>query len=162
MRRLLVIVSALGLSSGCNSSTAAGPREFLSVSVEGVSFTASISKSTIQLGDTATLRFILRNDGSDTLRMSFAMGCPTLPYIRHSLSSQIVYPRGGSWGCITVVSGVVLPPGTERVHDLAVHAGVQPPAGFTGAALSPGQYGAYAELTNGAGRTNTVEFTVQD
>jgi hypothetical protein len=134
--RSLLFLTALGLIAACETVTLVAPPEFLDKSLEsgGLKFTASISKSTIPVGDTATLHFVVRNTGSDTLRLTFGMGCPTLPYIKDA-AGDIDYPEGGGWACPAVISKLVLAPGAERDHTVLVR--------------------------GGAGRTNSVPFTIE-
>ena len=126
----------------------------------GVTFAASISKARLQLGDTATLRFILANNAADTLRMTFGSGCPILPYVVDG-QGDMAYPSGGGWACTAAITNVALAPGEKREVTVPVTAAGRPHImTLTGAVLDVGQYSAYAELTNGAGRTNRVAFTI--
>ena len=154
-----LVATAVVLLAACNQN-GSPTAPFLDKSVTG-DFTASISKSSIVAGDTATLHFALKNTGTDTLRMQFTSGCPILPYVQKAPNGSIVYPEGGNWSCAAGTFELVLAPGAQHEVTVLVHAGTPAPANFSGAALPSGSYGAYALLTNGKGRTNTVAFTTQ-
>jgi hypothetical protein len=158
MRSWLAVMT-LGMLAACLSDKALTPTEFLDVSGTA-EFIASVSKSTFAVGDTATLSFALRNIGTDTLRMSFQIGCPILYYIKDS-DANFAYPADGAWTCTGVVSSIVLAPEQAHVVTVVVRGGVPDPAIFSDVLLPAGRYRAYAELTNGAGRTNTVPFTIR-
>ena len=158
MRACLAAVT-VGALTACLADQALTPSEFLNISGTA-EFTASVSKSTFAVGDTATLSFALRNTGSDTVRLSFQIGCPILYYIKDS-DANFAYPAGGVWQCPGVISNIVLAPGHSHAVTAPVRGGVPDPANVSDIVLPAGRYRAYAELTNGAGRTNVVPFTIR-
>lgn len=130
------------------------------IGIGGATFTASISRRSFAVGDSATLHFVLLNSGTQTLRLTFGSGCPVLYYVK-SASGAFVVPSGGAWGCTAVITNLVLAPG--EAHDVAVllRGSTAQASIFPGVPISPGEYAAYGELTNGAGLTNIVEFSVR-
>jgi hypothetical protein len=121
---------------------------------------AVIGRATIGSGDTTSIVFRLRNLGSDTIRLAFPDACQVLPYITTPRADEIVYPGGGAWGCLTVVTSLVLAPGAERVTTVLVRGGGQgtDPA----VPLLPGEYRAYARLVHPQFplRSSTIPFRV--
>src|SRR5512143_663495 len=61
------------------------------------------ARTTIDVGDTTTVRFQLSNTGGDTVRLTFSSGCQVLPYVADA-DHQVVYPGGGGWACLTVIT----------------------------------------------------------
>lgn len=155
--RSLVLTLAFG---ACNGDTITSTSPPPALSIAGANFTASISKAMFAVGDSATLHFVLTNTGNETLRLTFGSGCPVLYYVKDN-AGAFVHPAGGLWACTAVITNLVLTPGEQ--HDVAVLMRASPPQQpiFPGIPIAPGKYVAYAELTNGGGRTNTVAFTVQ-
>jgi hypothetical protein len=154
----LVHLGAAFIVFGCNDqyvTTTSPPPE---LSLAGTEFTASISKSAIPLGDSATLRFVLRNTSTETLRMTFG-GCQVLYYVKDN-DNNFVFPKDGAWACTGAISSIVLAPGGEHVVTVPVRSSAPDQPIYPGIPVSLGKYSAYAELTNGRGRTNTVTFTV--
>lgn len=130
--------------------------------VNDLEFTTSLSRTVIPVGGTAVMQMRLRNRGASTVTLNFPHSCQILPYIEGAGGST-VFPTGGGWGCLTVVTRLVLEPGEEVVQTLEVHGGAPAPAVFTGALLPPGQYRAFAELGERPrpySSTNSVSFSV--
>ena len=103
----------------------------------------SIGKSTLRLGDTTSVVFRLRNVGQDTLALNFGSSCHVLPYIS-TPSGEVVYPDGGWWGCLAVLTSLTLAPGAERVTSVLIRAGAD--GTHSEVPLPPGQYQVYARL----------------
>jgi len=105
---------------------------------------ATIGRSTIGVGDTTSIVFRLRNVSRETVALSFPDSCQVVPYITTPRVDEVVYPSGGAWGCLTVITQLVLAPGAEHVTKVLVRGGAQPmnPA----VPLVPGEYRAYARL----------------
>jgi hypothetical protein len=105
---------------------------------------ATIGRSTIEIGDTTSIVFRLRNVSQETVSLSFPDSCQVVPYITTLRVDEVVYPSGGAWGCLTVVTQLVLSPGAEHVTKVLVSGGAQP---MTPAVpLVRGEYRAYARL----------------
>src|SRR5687768_12282430 len=100
----IVLLSATAATLGCNDATgpvAAGP----------LRFTASVSPSTISVGEMASFQLSLVNTGSETITLDFPTGCPMIPYIATE-SGSIVYPPAGAWGCSQVPAQLQLTSGS--------------------------------------------------
>jgi hypothetical protein len=110
----------------------------------GLRLEATIGRSTIGVGDTTSIVFRLTNVGRETVALSFPDSCQVVPYITTARLTDVVYPSGGQWGCLTVITQLVLAPGAEHVIKVLVQGGTQPmnPA----VSLVPGEYRAYARL----------------
>ena len=149
---LLLLASTLG----CELSTGPG-------SPSDVTFTASMSRTVIPLGESATLTIRLRNGGTQPVTIDFPHSCQILPYVDNA-AGEPVFPEQG-WGCLTVITKLHLEPGQEIVQGHEIRGGVPAPAIYTGALLPPGEYQAYAELGERPrpyASTNVVRFTVVD
>ncbi len=143
-------------SSGCQVGTEPG-------SLSDLTFRASMSRTLIAVGETATLTIRLRNNGSQPVTIDFPHSCQILPYI-DTVGGEPAFPAGGGWGCLTVVTKLHLEPGEEIVQAHEIR-GAPAPAIYTGALLPPGEYRAYAELgerPRPLGTTNAIRFTVVD
>ena len=121
---------------------------------------ATIGRPTIGVGDTTSLVFRLRNLGNDTISLGFPSSCQTLPYIT-TQHDQPVYPSSGFWGCLTIVTGLTLAPGAEKVVSVRIRGGAEAGMGAT-VLLLPGKYLAYARLEHADFplRSATVAFSV--
>jgi len=113
---------------------------------EALRLDATIGRATIGFGDTTSIVFRLQNLSSDTIALSFPDSCQVLPYITTPRADEVVYPGGGAWGCLTVVTSLVLGPGAERVTRVLVRGGAQ--AGYPAVPLLPGEYRAYARFVH--------------
>ena len=148
---LLAIATLLG----CNEATSpgvAGPFEF----------TASVSPSTIRVGETATFTLQLRNTSSEALTLNFPSTCQIVPYVSKP-NGTLVYPQGGGWGCGQALTQLRLEPGGIVVHSVDVQGGAIQPTIFTGPQLAPGNYRLWGELgvpPHTHGRTHSAELTV--
>src|SRR5436309_3420817 len=150
---LLIIVPAALLLLACGHD-GLGPGD------EGLQLEASIGRSTISFGDTTSIVFRLRNLSKDTITLSFQDSCQVLPYITTPRADEVVYPSGGAWGCLTVVTSLVLAPGAERVTAVLVRGAAQ--ASYPAIALQPGEYRAYARLGHPRFplRSRTIAFRI--
>lgn len=134
------------------------PSPFIGEPAAGLQFSASISKSVVAIGDTATIAFVLHNPTQQTVTLRFSSTCQILPYIRDS--AGIVHPRGGGWGCGAALTSLSLSPGEARVMKVIVHGGVPREAMHGVVPLNPGEHHAYAELGDGMGRSPAVAFSI--
>ncbi|HKS07228.1 MAG TPA: BsuPI-related putative proteinase inhibitor [Gemmatimonadaceae bacterium] len=106
--------------------------------------TASIADATIAIGDTTQMVVQVHNDGRDTVKLTFSTTCQTNAYIT-AADDELVYPRGGGWGCGQMLTFITIPPGefNERRMPVWGTASASDEGLF---ALEPGQYKAYARL----------------
>jgi hypothetical protein len=120
-----------------------------------------ITRNTLNLGDTTSLEFRIRNLGADSLRLSFVNGCQAAFAIREDRSDTTVYP--GNQPCLAVLASFVLSPGEERLISGVIHGGAQETAPPDGLSLATGRYVAYTRvlLDNVVLRSNPVLFTVR-
>ena len=156
--RRLVSSAAILLTAlvGCQVGTEPG-------TVDDLEFTTSLSRTVIPVGETAVMQMRLKNRGTSTVTLDFPHSCQILPYIEHA-GGATAFPSGGGWGCLTVVTKLVLEPGEEVVQTLEIHGGAPMPAVYTGAALDEGQYRAFAELGERPRhyvKSNSVSFSVE-
>lgn len=155
--RLLSIVTAvvLGALGACQTGIEPG-------TVDDLELTTSLSRTVIPAGETAVMQMRLRNRGTSTVTLDFPSSCQILPYIQAAGGSS-VFPTGGGWGCLTVITKLVLEPGEEVVQTLEIRGGTPAPTISTGAQLAPGQYRAFAELGERPRpyvKSNSVSFSV--
>jgi hypothetical protein len=119
------------------------------------------ARTTIDVGDTTTIRFRLSNTGGDTVRLTFSSGCQVLPYVTDA-DHQVVYPGGGGWACITVITHLELAPGAQKIVPLVIHGGSPADPGYANVPLDPGEYWMYATLEQpGHPRSESLRFTVR-
>jgi intracellular proteinase inhibitor BsuPI len=120
------------------------------------------ARTKIAVGDTTTVLFRVRNSGGETVRLTFGSSCQLLPYIART-DHQVVYPDGGHWVCLDVITELVLAPGEQKVAAIVIHGGSPAASGYSNVALEPGQYLMYAtlSLTDAAQRSESLVFTVQ-
>jgi hypothetical protein len=122
--------------------------------------TATITRSVIPAGETATITFRLTNVGSDSVTLNFTDACQIRSYIS-SASGSIVYPAGGEWMCAAIVTSLTLAPGAVKTQDVQVRAAAQAPHPYV--ALSAGDYSTYAKVRSSEYtlQSDPVRFTVQ-
>jgi len=132
----IAVLSSVGLAA-CGSETLGPP-------VGPLRLEGTIGRASIQVGDTTSLVFRLRNVSHESLTLNFSNSCQIMPYITAGASDKVVYPGGGAWGCYLVLTSFTLAPGAERVVSVLVRGGEQATA--SGVPLLPGQYQAYAQL----------------
>ena len=110
----------------------------------GLSLEATISSATILIGQADTLTFRLRNLTPSSVSLTFGSSCQLLPFIEDA-GDGVVYPPGGSYGCLTVITTLSLPPFGVRVITQEVRGDTLSTAA-PGAVLPPGSYRGYAVL----------------
>ena len=162
MRILLAAsCSLLALLGSCGqaSTEPSVPEAYLAGGAVGLQFTVDLNVTRIAIGQQATMTIHLKNPKSTSVRLNFTTGCQVLPYISAGKAS-LVYPSGGGWGCPTVLSSLQIAAGSEYTRTVAILGGAPSQSYFTGAALSPGIYIAYAEIGDSQGRSNSVRFEV--
>jgi hypothetical protein len=128
----------------------------------------SPARSVINVGDSTRVVVSLRNLGADSVSVTTG-GCPVLPYIAAQPSGLIVYPGGGSWGCmaelrrIAVLRRFTLAPGAEQAETLLVRGWASALAADPAVSLDRGRYLIYATLTafELTLRSESVPLTVQ-
>jgi hypothetical protein len=109
----------------------------------------TVARSVIDVGDTTTVTATLRNLGTESVTLTGGV-CQILPlpYIAIEPTREIIYPKGGDWICIEVLTRLTLAPGAEETRTLVV-TGVAPPAPPDLAVpLGRGQYHIYAVLNS--------------
>lgn len=146
---------AITATPGCNE--AIGPK-----TAGPLRFEATVSPSTIRVGEVATFTLTLQNTGSETITLRFPSGCQIVPYAG-TTSGQLVWPRGGGWGCTLALTQLQLTPGAIVVQSIDVRGGATQPTIYTGAQLDPGSYRLWGELgvpPHVQGRTLSAELTV--
>ncbi len=151
--RRIAVLTSVALAA-CGSDTLGPPGGLLRLE-------ASIGRARIQLGDTTSLVFRLRNVSHESLTLNFSDSCQILPYITAGAGDQVVYPSGGAWGCYLALTRFTLAPGAERVVSVLVRGGAQ--ATDPGFPLQAGQYQAYAQLEHPdfPVRSASVSFRVE-
>ena len=152
MRFLLALAGAVLVACGASPT---GPSQ------QGpLRLTASITRTVVPAGETATITFLLENLGSDAVTLHFSDSCQLMPYIASSFG-LIVYPAGGSWACATVLTSLTLPAGGTKTVDVQVRAGAAASSPYV--ALGAGDYSASARVPSSEYKlqTDPVHFTVQ-
>ena len=125
--------------AGCRDGPASPSRE------GPLRLSASSTRAVVTAADPATLTFRLENTGSAAIRLTFSSSCQLMPYIAEIGTGEIVYPGGGGWVCLTVMTELTLPPGGAETKTVQVRAAGTSGSGLA-AVLSPGVYRAYAQL----------------
>lgn len=140
----IVPVLTLGVAlSACGNSPDLGPQD------GALRLEVTVARSVIAIGDTTAAVITLRNLSAHLITVTFSSSCQILPYIRAQPSDTIVYPRGGEWGCLAVITELVLAPRAERHEALLIRGGTGTDAGFRGIALERGEYRIHATLASG-------------
>lgn len=143
------------------AAAACGGESLLRSPLDSLRLDVIAARTTIAVGDTTTVRFRLSNAGGDTVRLTFSSGCQVLPYVTDT-DQLVVYPEGGGWACITVITHLELAPGAQRVIPLVIHGGSPAAPGFANLPLEPGQYWMYATLEQpDHPRSESLLFTVR-
>ena len=160
--RIVVGFLAFTVLAACRPEQPAGAPADARREVGGaLELTATVSTSELRVGERATLTLALRNPADTTATLVFGDGCQLLAYIENEQGSP-VYPQGG-WGCITVITTLVLPPHATQAREVVLHGGAPAQAIHSGAILPPGRYRAYGTLGLAPSdrlRSDTVRFTV--
>ncbi len=156
MKRLLLVAAVVGGCTDVFAPLAPGP--FLTGDAVPLVFTAAVSKSHVLVGDTASLIFTLRNPTNQRVTLRFSSGCQITTRVRRG--REEVWPE--PYSCTAALSSLTLDAGQQRIvrvpftaitgEDLAL---------YTGLALTPAAYVAYAELENGEGRSTSVDFRIE-
>ena len=150
---------ALSVASASTLACASAPE-----APDGLSLVATISRSTIPLGDTATLSFRLKNLTADPISLTFGSSCQVTPFIELDGNGVVVYPLGGSSACFTVITTLTLPGYGEHIVTQTVRGdAVQQASSIP--SLPPATYHAYAVLEHNSReiqlRSASVVFVVQ-
>ena len=149
---------ALALVVAC---AACGGERLLRSPLDPLRLDVVAARTTIDVGDTTTVRFQLTNAGGDTVRLTFSSGCQVLPYVTDT-DHRVVYPGGGGWFCTTVITYLELAPGAQQVVPLVIHGGSPAAPGYANVPLDPGQYWMYATLEQpDHPRSESLLFTVR-
>ena len=149
---------ALALAVAC---VACGGESLFRAPLDPLRLDVMADRTTIDVGDTTTVRFQLSNTGSETVRLTFSSGCQVLPYVTDA-AHQVVYPGGGGWFCTTVITHLELAPGAQQVVPLVFHGGSPAAPGYANVPLDPGQYWMYATLEQpDHPRSESLLFTVR-
>jgi hypothetical protein len=134
----LILLLSVGGAGACGASpTEPAPQAPLRLD-------GRITQPVIGPGDAATLTFTLRNVSSRIVTMGFPSSCQLMPYVMERTTQRIVYPSGGGWVCLAVITGLTLAPGESHPREVQVRAAevtTQVPA-----LLPPGEYEAFARL----------------
>ena len=151
-RRLVLFLLGPAVFAACrdNPTGIRGPLDLFE-------FNASVSKSVVHLGDTATLRFALRNSTSETVTISSST-CAVQPRIRDS--SRLVYGNAQSCFEIAIFAPQRLAPGAEIIRELVINGQTPTLVALPGFGLARGRYTAYADLYQGGRRSSLVQFEV--
>lgn len=135
--RRAFVCAALAVAIACGSSPNApeqtGP----------VRLTAQINRSEIAAGGTAVATFRLENVTGNPITLNFPSSCQVRPFIARRASNEVIYPSGGGWVCLTVVTSLTLAPRSVTVTELNLIAGA---GAFDQVALAPGEYALFARL----------------
>ncbi len=153
-RPAVFILACALVASACGASPSAPDQP------DALRLTASIDRTVIPPGETATITYKLENPGSSAVKLTFPDSCQISPYISSSFG-LIVYPQGGDWVCATVLTELSIPAHGSKTMDVQVRAGGQ--ASYPYVALGQGQYRAYARVKSSTQTltSKTVSFTVQ-
>lgn len=155
LTRFAVLALACIVLASCGSASPTTPSQ------QGpLRLTGSSTRSFIPAGETATITFRLENLGPYALTLHFSDSCQLMPYIANA-AGQIVYPGGGGWGCLTVITSLTLEAGGAKTVDVQVRAAAQ--VSYPYVALGAGDYSAYAKVPSSEYKlqSDPVRFTVQ-
>lgn len=123
--------------AGCTDVTSPGPGG-------GLEFTATVSRSTIRVGEAATFVLTLHNRGPEVITLHFPDSCQIMPYIADN-EGRRVYPSLG-WGCYLALTRLRMDPGQIVTQVIEVRGGAVQPTIHEGAQLAPGTYRLWGEL----------------
>lgn len=158
MIRLAALVVAMALAACTNVFAPQAPGPFLSGEARSLVFTATVSKSRVKVGDTASLIYTLRNPTNRRVVLTFPSGCQITGRVRRGRNE--VWPP--PYSCTAAVTSLTLDPGMQRVVRLNFRAiSGEELALWTGLVLTPAAYVSYAELENDEGRSTSVDFVVE-
>lgn len=156
MLRKLALPALLALAGACTDASAVVDVD--AQAQDGLVLAVTASPAGITPGDTVRLVAHLANRNDFPVRLDFPSSCQVLPYVEGP-DGKVVYPYGGGWGCLTVLTSLQLAPGEvkEQVfkwtaqrtdYDRQTSRPVYTP-------LPAGEYRAYVVL-NGSGERGTV------
>lgn len=153
MLRKLALPALLALAGAC-----ADPSAVDSDAQDGLVLAVTASSASIVPGDTLRLVAHLANRNEFPVRLDFSSSCQVLPYVEGP-DGRVVYPYGGGWGCLAVLTSLELAPGEvkERVFKWTAQRSGRDPQTFRPVytPLPAGEYRAYVVL-NGSGERGTV------
>ena len=159
MKHLIAFAVGVGLLAACTDVFAPeAPAPFLTGDAESLVFTAEVSRPRVSVGDTASLIFTLRNPTTRRVTLNFDSGCQITGFVKRG--REVVWPR--PYGCTGVLTQLVLSGGEQHVVKLPFTAiSGEELALYSGLALTPATYVAYAQLENSEGRSTSVDFVVE-
>ena len=162
MKRIALLVAAAMTLGSCAVATEPKiPEAFLTgaAAAAGLQFSVDVTPKTIHMGDTAVMVIHLLNPRLTTARITFSTGCEVLPYISAG-QSTLVYPPASGWTCTQAQTVLQISGTSEFRRVVTIRGGPPAQTPFSGAALTPGTFVAYAELGDDMGRSNAVVFSV--
>jgi hypothetical protein len=154
------LIAGLVLLVACSDFTA--PEPFLLGAASALEFTASAAKTQLNVSDTVTLHFTLRNPTTDTVRVSMLSCVHLIPVVQRE--AQVLFAREHS--CALETQGgqlLELSPDSSISTTLRILAidGKTPFITIDGLSLPRGSYFAFAELGYSEGRSSLLEFSVR-
>jgi hypothetical protein len=155
-RAYIAFPLVLLILAGCTDS-GSGPTP----QVDGILLEGKIARNALNIGDTASVVFDLRNIGTDSVTFTFANSCQQALYVRDERSNQLLYPVHEV--CLQMIMTFTLGPGGAHTLPLLIHAGTPVPAVFPGLPLPTGHYVAYAKMSSSRGtvQSNQVRFVIR-
>jgi len=132
MSRKLFLIAATLAALGCGDSVS-GP--------DALQLSVAVAKPAIAVGDSTLVTIRLRNAGVVPITVTTG-GCFIVPFIARASSGDIVYPPGGSYGCLAIIRVVTLGPSQSETQQYKVRGGTLAPD----PSLGPGDYVLYATL----------------
>lgn len=127
----------------------------------GLQMSASVSRTSIQVGEETELTVTLANPTGAPITLHFASPCYILPYVRN-LAGMIVMPGGGGWTCVQSIGGeLTIGSGATKTFTFGWSGGSDlasemPQAG----SLPAGDYYFYVTMTADEGTYNTPRFLI--
>lgn len=128
LARSILIAVALGCADSVS-----GP--------DALQLSVAVGTRALAVGDSTLVTIRLRNNGIRPITITTG-GCFILPYIARAATGEVVYPRGGAWGCLAVVRNVTLGPGQSETQQYKLRGGETAPS----PSLGPEEYVLYATL----------------
>ena len=158
MKRLLLAVAGIAAAAACTNVFAPlAPGPYLNGDAEPLIFTVAVSKSTVRVGDTASLIVTLRNPTNKRVTLRFSTGCQVVTRVRRGRAE--VWPQ--PYTCTLAQSSMIIEGFMEHVERVPFTAiSGEELAIYTGLVLTPASYVAFAELENEQGRSTSVDFTI--
>lgn len=130
----LIPVGAIVLTTAIACATDPGPEH------AGIQLQASLARSGLSAGDTASLVFTVQNRGAEAASFLFGNACHLAFRVQDQHTGHDVYPFEDGWICAADLSGMALMPGAARTVSVVLH-GVTPlPPGLNGFHLDAGDY----------------------